>query len=483
VEHPSTVKQWSDDMKLWPPLEFGDIYIYLIESKACDKEQMKCYKSLEGHVYLSNGWVSTVFHSKPQSELHFLKAYVRPSQSVNDKEHCAWVCVDSSGCVKAGGCSCVAGKGETCSHVAAVLFKVEMAHRLGLSGSACTDNSNLWNKGTKRNVEPVRLSGMKIKKSQLFDGVTVSARTEAITSKIFPHPLDSEKLQEFVANSSVKDLFFAEGTLIKKIITTEVVHQAQHASQRQHGEHSNSLSCSICTRFFNKYIKLSASNRKAIEVRTRNQDNSLWKETRRLRITASTACKIPKRPTTKPDKFIDNHVYSTFQGTAATKHGTDCEPLARKYFEHEYNKVVGRSGVVICCHNFWLCASPDGLVDEDAIIEIKCPFRQCIKDLVVSNKYDVKEDVNGNNYVDPRGKNGYYTQVQLTMYCTQRMLCYFVVWSESDAIIVHVPYDNEFVQNVLPQLEQFYFKSLLPRLVDDFDKGLLVFDSSYKSSA
>lgn len=103
--------------------------------------------------------------------------------------------------------------------------------------------------------------------------------------------------------------------------------------------------------------------------------------------------------------------------------------------------------------------------------------------MVVSNKYDVKEDVNGNNYVDPQGKNGYYTQVQLTMYCTQRVLCYFVVWSESDAIIVHVPYDNEFVQNVLPQLEQFYFKSLLPRLVDDFDKGLLVFDSSYKSCA
>jgi hypothetical protein len=54
---------------------------------------------------------------------------------------------------------------------------------------------------------------------------------------------------------------------------------------------------------------------------------------------------------------------------------------------------------------------------------------------------------------------------------------------ESDAIIVHVPYDNEFVQNVLLQLEHFYFKSLLPKLVDDFDKGLLVFDSSYKSCA
>ncbi|XP_072037064.1 uncharacterized protein [Amphiura filiformis] len=42
---------------------------------------------------------------------------------------------------------------ESCSHVAAVLFKVEAAFRLGYTRTACTEQPCLWNKSFTKNVE------------------------------------------------------------------------------------------------------------------------------------------------------------------------------------------------------------------------------------------------------------------------------------------------------------------------------------------
>lgn len=39
---------WIDDVRMWPNLEFGDLYTYLIETKGpFTKESLKAYKSLE----------------------------------------------------------------------------------------------------------------------------------------------------------------------------------------------------------------------------------------------------------------------------------------------------------------------------------------------------------------------------------------------------------------------------------------------------
>ena len=41
-------EQWIDDLKLWPNIEYGDIYNYLIDTKSVfAKENLKAYKSLE----------------------------------------------------------------------------------------------------------------------------------------------------------------------------------------------------------------------------------------------------------------------------------------------------------------------------------------------------------------------------------------------------------------------------------------------------
>lgn len=47
-----TANEWTDDLSLWPAVEFGQIYTYLIDTPGqFTKEKMKCYKSLEAYNY------------------------------------------------------------------------------------------------------------------------------------------------------------------------------------------------------------------------------------------------------------------------------------------------------------------------------------------------------------------------------------------------------------------------------------------------
>jgi hypothetical protein len=58
--------------------------------------------------------------------------------------------------------------------------------------------------------------------------------------------------------------------------------------------------------------------------------------------------------------------------TRAMQDGRDNEPDARRFYEfHKTATVQQVGGVVSDCGRFW--CSPDGLVGEDGVIELKCP--------------------------------------------------------------------------------------------------------------
>lgn len=63
----------------------------------------------------------------------------------------------------------------------------------------------------------------------------------------------------------------------------------------------------------------------------------------------------------------------------ATEYGKLHETFAIEAFEAEYNLKVEKCGLFIDKEHYFLGASPDGTVENEAIIEIKCP--QCIKKL------------------------------------------------------------------------------------------------------
>ena len=46
------IREWKDDVTLWPPVEFGEIYTYLVDTPGpFTREKLKAYKSLETFNY------------------------------------------------------------------------------------------------------------------------------------------------------------------------------------------------------------------------------------------------------------------------------------------------------------------------------------------------------------------------------------------------------------------------------------------------
>ena len=110
---------------------------------------------------------------------------------------------------------------------------------------------------------------------------------------------------------------------------------------------------------------------------------------------------IVERMTNKPTESYSN---------SAMQWGTDTEPLARAAYEMVTDTMVEEVGFVE--HPFLkMCgASPDGLVGDDGLIEIKCPNTATHIDFLITGDID----------------NKYLLQMQWQMACTGRKWCDFV---------------------------------------------------------
>ncbi|XP_035684496.1 uncharacterized protein LOC118421346 isoform X1 [Branchiostoma floridae] len=153
---PYSLTGWKDDLSLWPDTDYGCIYTYLIEAPGpFNGEAMKAYKSLEAYNLFISGHVRECrYHPIGKNvKVCFLKAKVVPGQRVTETPHNPWVCLTKKeGYVMAAHCTCMAGLGEVCSHVAALLFAVEASRSLQEKRTSCTSRKAVWNKYYKDKV-------------------------------------------------------------------------------------------------------------------------------------------------------------------------------------------------------------------------------------------------------------------------------------------------------------------------------------------
>ncbi len=96
--------------------------------------------------------------------------------------------------------------------------------------------------------------------------------------------------------------------------------------------------------------------------------------------------------------------------SAAMQWGTDTEPQAREAYRFHRQAQVVECGIVDHPTIAMSAASPDGLVGDDGLVEIKCPNSATHIKTILTNKIDRK----------------YILQMQWQMACTGRQWCDFV---------------------------------------------------------
>ncbi|XP_037564416.2 uncharacterized protein LOC119443882 [Dermacentor silvarum] len=138
-----TGKEVSFDLALVSKVELSDIKDYLVHATSfITHEQLKARKYLESHNYLTSGFVQ-----EPQLRRHgehiIVRTKVNHSQAISTQPLEPWLLVKQDGMVEAAHCTCMAGLGEACSHIGALLFYLEAASNFR-DGQACTDKENAW---------------------------------------------------------------------------------------------------------------------------------------------------------------------------------------------------------------------------------------------------------------------------------------------------------------------------------------------------
>ena len=133
---------------------------------------------------------------------------------------------------------------------------------------------------------------------------------------------------------------------------------------------------------------------------------------------------------------------SEFTGNVATEYGTFHEAGARIDYQLWSGRIVDSCGFFILDSSpQWLGASPDGLIDDDGLIEIKCPYRM--------------RDGNG-VFKTLKEQPHYYAQIQIQLFVTNRKWCDFFQWSPGAHVTERVQRDNLWLTESLPILRAFW---------------------------
>jgi putative phage-type endonuclease len=129
-----------------------------------------------------------------------------------------------------------------------------------------------------------------------------------------------------------------------------------------------------------------------------------------------------------------------FVGNCATQHGQRNEMNGITDYQILSGNIVEATGVWVHPDYDWFCGSPDGLVGEEGMIEVKCPF-----------------------YKRPNGQRlhtsvpvHYWMQVNALLEITGRKWCDYICWGPEGFVVHRVSPDPITFEYLLNFYSQFY---------------------------
>lgn len=176
-----------------------------------------------------------------------------------------------------------------------------------------------------------------------------------------------------------------------------------------------------------------------------------WHKARKGRLTASNAgAALGVNPWKSPDDLIRQMVReyhgaaSEFTGNVATEYGQLHEPLAVMDYMAKTGNHPEECGFFVHPEHDWLGASPDGVVGDNGLLEVKCPFGLR----------------NGGEFKSIHDQPHYHAQIMLQMACTGAEFTDFYQWHKQGDTLERVLFDPQWWAENLPRLEAFYQRYL-----------------------
>ncbi|XP_034090046.1 uncharacterized protein LOC117558146 [Gymnodraco acuticeps] len=178
-------------------------------------------------------------------------------------------------------------------------------------------------------------------------------------------------------------------------------------------------------------------------MRQQQRTNPQWQLHRQDRLTASNFGAVLRSGlSSTPCASLMKRVLGGYNldGVMAVNWGVVNEAEGVKAFVQAYRVTVIDAGLFVS-ESGVLGASPDGLVQPSALLEVKCPHSQrnmTIAEAVQLPSFCLREE--GGSYV-LKENHPYWHQVQGQLHITDRSICYFVVWTTKEAIVIPINKD------------------------------------------
>lgn len=383
-----------------------------------------------------------------------------------------WVIVENNGKVETAHCLCMAGLGECCSHVGAVLFYLQHAFNIK-STKSVTDVYAYWAAPSLDKSIPSKISEINFNHPKNMASTQSKLKPKSSYIQKLPLTLnDSNTFKNFLGKLQTIN---SQASILKvvtpfnlKFVKNNFPKSLTNIFKDEYATLSREELVDIGSKLD---FSLNENDCSDIEKSTKLQSESKdWFMYRSGRITASRAkdiCTV---------KSYDSNISllkticypSTKQfNSAATDWGKIHEIDGRNaYIEKLKNDHINFSftisGLIINPNFPYLGASPDGIINCDCCgkgcVEIKCPYSLTKDKNIRSMTYLTSGKLNKNHQ--------YNYQVQ-----TQLLICGvtyvdFLVWSSyEDCYIERIQIDYEICNEIVAKSKWFFYEAILPELL------------------
>lgn len=357
--------------------------------------------------------------------------------------------VDEHGVVVECQCDCGAGMGPEahCKHVCVIIFAViKFSHSKHIIvRKTCTETLQTFHRVKQYTGGPLESKNLNLKKSATAKSFLKDLATYD------PRPSTFVKTDNYSSHFFNLCLNYSTNTMpITQLVKPANLYAVAH-------DHDY-LELPPEEMFLRKINVSQITNSKIKEIESKTKDqhkNSEWVKERCLRITSSNFGKIctatSRTDFTKLSKALLKRQEAR---SPALDHGRMYESTALKQYAETTGNEYSKCGLMICKSHPFLASSPDGLVGEDIVLEVKCPYSARNVHINSVHVPYLREAEDGG--FDLKTSHNYYHQVQGQMLCTGRNRCHFIVFTFKHLIVIEIERDDEFIAGMVDKLKSFY---------------------------